>query len=55
MGRALSKLPLITMLVFSLAITTTWAALLGYGLFRFGEWALAILPELSSTVQAASH
>jgi hypothetical protein len=55
MGHALSKLSLIAMLVFSLAITATWAAVLGYGLFGFGEWALAILPELSSTVQAASH
>jgi hypothetical protein len=28
-------------LVFSFALTTIWAALLGYGVFRLGEWALA--------------
>jgi hypothetical protein len=44
MSEALSKLryiPLIGTLVFSFAITTAWAALLGYELFRLGEWALA--------------
>jgi hypothetical protein len=44
MGEASSTLrylSLIGTVAFSFAITTTWAALLGYGLFRLGAWALA--------------
>jgi hypothetical protein len=38
---ALSYVPLIGTVVFSFTITTTWAALLGYGLYRIGAWVLA--------------
>ena len=38
---ALHRISLIGTLVFSFALTTTWAALLGYEIFRLGEWALA--------------
>jgi hypothetical protein len=38
---ALHYVSLIGTVVFSFTLTTTWAALLGYGLFRLGEWALA--------------
>jgi hypothetical protein len=31
--------------VFGLALTTTWVALLGYGLFRLAEWAIADWPS----------
>jgi hypothetical protein len=41
MGEALRYLSLTATVVFSFAITTTWAALLGYGLFRLGAWAFA--------------
>ena len=41
MDDALRYLSLIGTVAFSFAITTTWAALLGYGLFRLGAWALA--------------
>jgi hypothetical protein len=37
----LRRVSLIGTLVFGFALTTTWAALLGYGIFRLGEWALA--------------
>jgi hypothetical protein len=35
------RVSLIGMIVFGFALTTTWVALLGYGLFRLGEWAIA--------------
>jgi len=38
---ALSYVSLIGTVVFSFTLTTTWAALLAYGLFRLGAWALA--------------
>jgi hypothetical protein len=38
---ALHYVSLIGTVVFSFTLTTTWAALLGYGLFRLGVWALA--------------
>jgi hypothetical protein len=38
---AFRRVSLIGTLVFGLALTTTWAALLGYGLFRLGALALA--------------
>jgi hypothetical protein len=42
MSEAASRyLSLITTVVVSFAITTTWAAALGYGIFRLGAWALA--------------
>ena len=42
MSEAASRyLSLITTVVASFAITTTWAAVLGYGIFRLGAWALA--------------
>jgi hypothetical protein len=34
-------LSLIGTVVFGFTLTTTWAALLGYGLFRLGAWVLA--------------
>jgi hypothetical protein len=37
----LRRVSLIGTLIFGLAITATWAALLGYGVFRLGAWALA--------------
>lgn len=41
MDEALRYLSLTATVVFSFALTATWAALLGYGLFRLGSWALA--------------
>jgi hypothetical protein len=38
---ALRHVSLIGTVVFSFTLTATWAALLGYGLFRLGAWALA--------------
>jgi hypothetical protein len=38
---ALRYVSLIGTVVFSFTLTMTWAALLGYGLFRLGVWALA--------------
>jgi hypothetical protein len=38
---ALRHVSLIGTVVFRFTLTATWAALLGYGLFRLGAWALA--------------
>ncbi len=38
---ALHRVSVISTLLFGLALTTTWAVLLAYGLFRLGEWAIA--------------
>jgi hypothetical protein len=42
---ALHRVSVISTLIFGLALTTTWAALLGYGLFRLGELAIAYWPS----------
>ena len=41
----LRRVSLISTLVFSFALTATWAVLLGYGIFRLGEWAIADWPS----------
>jgi hypothetical protein len=41
MSEALRYVSLIGTVVFSFTLTTTWAVLLGYGLFRLGAWVLA--------------
>ena len=42
MSEAASRyLSLIATVVFSFTLVTTWAAVLGYGIFRLGAWALA--------------
>jgi hypothetical protein len=48
MGEAssvLRRVSLIGTLVFSFSLTAAWAALLGYGLIRLGEWAIAGWPS----------
>jgi hypothetical protein len=42
---ALHRVSVISTLVFGLALTATWAVLLGYGLFRLGAWALGGWPS----------
>ena len=45
---ALRRVSVIGTFVFGLALTTTWVVLLGYGLFRLGERAIADWPSALS-------